>query len=388
MADQPLTIDIEILWKKVHTALTPEEEVRLDQWLQDDAHRRYFEEITQRWASAGLRNKHTLDTSLAWQKVARQTQGNYSRRRRLRYAMGIAASFLLFAVGVYFWPGAPAEAPVAVQQAAPVIPPGTHRAVLVTDDGNTYDLSAKTNLDLQTGSTHVSSQGTSLAYTATETASEPVSYHTLKIPRGGEFQLTLPDQTRVWLNSETTLRFPTRFAAGHRQVELSGEAYFEVAKNADKPFRILSGSQVTEVLGTSFNVASYENDSLVYTTLVEGKVAVSLRDQPDTRQILQPSHQSLLSKQQGTIAQRVVDTDAYVAWQQGRFYFKEQPLEEIMKTFARWYDVDVQFLNESARAYHFTGNLERYENFENILELLQATGEVKFKTAGRAITVE
>lgn len=386
MDDERPPIDYALLWKKLHTALTDEEEAQLARWLREDPrHRQYFSQL-QRTLLGTQSEEASSNTTTAWQRVARRTGSPSRSHRQLLYWVGIAACWLLLVAGVAWWfPLATKEAPGALTTSS-VLPPGTNRAILMTDDGTTYDLSAGQAVNLEAGGTQVRSRGAAIAYTATDHPPAEVTYHTLSIPRGGEFQLTLPDQTRVWLNSETTLRFPTRFA-DVRRVVLSGEAYFEVAHDAERPFRIVSGDQMTEVLGTTFNVSCYEEDTLVYTTLVEGEVVVSLRDQPGSQQRLQPNHQSRLSPTAGTITQRPVETEHYVAWRRGRFAFADQPLEEIMRTLARWYDVEVHFANDTARTYRFTGNLPRYENFEKILELLRATGEVEFSVAGRAITV-
>ena len=380
------SIDFEILWKKLHASLTEEEEEQLAQWLQKASHRRYFERLSQ--ISRSSPPPSSPDVSQAWRMVARRTADPARPvRRRTVYLSGVAAGLLLLVIGGYlgWFSSAP---PSAEPPSSTLIEPGTDRAVLVTEDGATYDLSAGHTLSLQTGHTEINSQGTSLAYTAAGKVSTETTYHTLKIPRGGEFTLTLSDQTQVWLNAETVLRFPTHFSGTYREVELTGEAYFKVSKDPTKPFRVISGNQLTEVLGTSFNVSCYEEDSLIYTTLVEGKVNVSSADHPAVQQTLRPHHQSYLSKATGALAQQAVDPQPYVAWQQGRFYFKDEPLEKLMTTLSRWYDVEVTFANAAARHYRFTGNLERYQDFEHILNLLQATEEVTFEVAGRSITVE
>jgi transmembrane sensor len=210
----------------------------------------------------------------------------------------------------------------------------------------------------------------------------------LKIPRGGEFYLTLSDNTKVWLNSETTLKYPVEFAGEERRVELTGEAFFEVEKDAERPFRVVSDEQVVEVLGTSFNISSYPEDSVILTTLVEGKVNVFLGENPETSQTLLPKHQSFLARGEDRIMQREVDVSEYVAWKDGEFYFRDQSLENIMKTLSRWYDIDVVFNEPQAKDILFTGHLERYENFERILNLIQRTNEVSYSEEGRTITID
>lgn len=256
------------------------------------------------------------------------------------------------------------------------------------DDGTAYNLSSGQNLDVEEGGTQISSQGTSLQYKESKESAAEVKYNTLVIPQGGQFSLSLADGTEVWLNAGTTLRYPTSFIGKERKVELTGEAYFEVTKNAEMPFRVLSGEQVVEVLGTSFNIASYQEDSSIYTTLVEGKVSVFLEKTPQVRKTLLPEQQSIFVKGTDKINKRVVDVEQYIGWKDGWFYFKDESLESIMQTLSRWYDVEVRFKNEEAKKLQFTGKIKRYEDLKDVLNLLEKTNEVTFKIDRRYITVE
>jgi ferric-dicitrate binding protein FerR (iron transport regulator) len=171
-------------------------------------------------------------------------------------------------------------------------------------------------------------------------------------------------------------------------VELTGEAYFEVQRDEKRPFKVVSGTQIVEVLGTSFNICSYPDDPETLTTLVEGKVNVFLEGNPEIRQTLLPNHQSLLLKDEATIEQREVDIREYIAWKEGMFYFTDQSLGDIMKTLSRWYDVDVIFTDARAADILFTGHIKRYENFEKILDLIEQTNEVTFKKERGKIAID
>jgi ferric-dicitrate binding protein FerR (iron transport regulator) len=184
------------------------------------------------------------------------------------------------------------------------------------------------------------------------------------------------------------LRFPVQFAGDIRRVELSGEAYFEVAKNAEVPFVVVSDNQQIKVLGTQFNVSSYPDDQQISTTLVEGKVDVSLAGNPETHIVLKPSEQGQFSKENNQMAKRIVDVTPFVAWKDGRFVFHDQPLQDIMKTLSKWYDVEVVFANEGDKSLRFTGNLERYAEFGSILAKIERTNEVEFEIINNVITIK
>ncbi len=267
------------------------------------------------------------------------------------------------------------------------IVPGSTKAVLILADGSEHDLSEGNNSIIDSDGTEIKNTGNKLEYISKNGQPAEMKYNTLKIPRGGEYFLVLSDSTKVWLNSETTLRFPVQFASHIRNVELTGEAYFEVSRNEEIPFTVTSGNQQIKVLGTQFNVSSYPDNQNIYTTLVEGKVEISLSDNPETKLTLKPNEQSLLSRN-NQIIKRNVDVAQYVAWKEGRFAFRDQMLEDIMKTLSKWYDVEVNFSNEEQKKLRFTGNLERYADFNSILEQIERTNEVEFEITNNLITIK
>lgn len=385
-------IDFEIIWRKLHGSLTQEEKEVLEQWLRSsDAHRHYFERAQRFYRQGSGFRKAPVNTQAAFRKMMgslERVPQPFKRSRFIPYAASIAASILLLLVAYFVFRPLESEAPPPVSQSIQTITPGTDKAILLMDDGTTYDLSSGQNLTVEEGGTQISSQGTSLQYQASNERTTEVKYNTLVIPRGGQFSLTLTDGTRVWLNSGTTLKYPTRFVSDERKVELTGEAYFEVEKNTEMPFRVLSGAQVVEVLGTSFNISSYQENPSVYTTLVEGKVRVFLEETPQVSETLLPEQQSIFIKGTDTIDQRTVDVEQYTAWKDGWFYFRDEPLEAIMQTLARWYDVEVHFANDPAKRLQFTGKIKRYEELKDVLNLLEKTNEVTFSVERRSITVE
>jgi len=161
-----------------------------------------------------------------------------------------------------------------------------------------------------------------------------------------------------------------------------------VAENRDAPFLVTSGEQAVKVLGTKFNISSFPEDAFILTTLVEGKVEVFPEKSPERKQILLPSDQSRFDKEEERLSKKKVDPYKFIAWKDGRFVFEDEPLSDIMKTLAKWYDVDVIFDSGNASDYRFTGNLERYGNFSEILKKIEKTNEVEFRIEGRQIIVK
>ncbi|RFZ91184.1 DUF4974 domain-containing protein [Mucilaginibacter conchicola] len=206
-------------------------------------------------------------------------------------------------------------------------------------------------------------------------------FHTLSTPAGGQYAITLSDGTCVYLNAASSLRYPTRFGTGPRIVELSGEAYFEVKHDEQHPFKVISGSQVTDDIGTAFNVKAYPDDNKIVTSLSEG--AVRIRG-VDHSLFLNPGQQAILSgKTLGLAEGRVADA---IAWKEGYFKFRQERLEDIMKSLSRWYDIDVEYLDYNKDEL-FNGQVSRYKDIREILDMLEHTDLVHFKVKGRRILV-
>jgi transmembrane sensor len=237
------------------------------------------------------------------------------------------------------------------------------------------------------GQTQVSKKNDGLlAYQSNSTA--PVSqvlYNTISTPRGGQFEVALPDGTKVWLNAASSLRFPTAFTGKERDVELTGEAYFEVAKNKDLPFHVTSAGQVIEVLGTHFNINAYTDEKSIKTTLFEGSVRVAKNLKSA---MLKPGEQSIVSNDDANTIRIAddVDADEVLAWKNGKFYFNDADVETVMRQVSRWYDVDIEYKGKSS-ADRFTGNFTRDLNLSKTLKLLEFTG-INFKIEGRKIIVQ
>lgn len=212
-----------------------------------------------------------------------------------------------------------------------------------------------------------------------------IGYNTVNVPYGGTYTVELCDGTKVYLNSGTTLEFPSRFDGKVRSVILKGEAYFDVARNVSKPFVVEVDEMKVKVLGTSFNVKSYVDEPGVYTTLVEGSVAILRDGQPEKK--IKPGEQAYYNKGVGTLSIAEVDVKEFTSWKDGVFYFKDIALEEILRIVSRWYDLEVFYMNQGAKSVIYSGKLPMYSSVEDVLRKFEISGDVRFELKGRTLTV-
>ena len=216
-------------------------------------------------------------------------------------------------------------------------------------------------------------------------ATKEIGYNTVNVPYGGTYTVELCDGTKVYLNSGTTLEFPSRFDGKVRSVILKGEAYFDVARNVSKPFVVEVDEMKVKVLGTSFNVKSYVDEPGVYTTLVEGSVAILRDGQPEKK--IKPGEQAYYNKGVGTLSIAEVDVNEFTSWKDGVFYFKDIALEEILRLVSRWYDLEVFYMNQGAKSVIYSGKLPMYSSVEDVLRKFEISGDVRFELKGRTLTV-
>ena len=296
------------------------------------------------------------------------------RVRRVRRIVSIAAGVVLPLLAVVLWYGTRERIEDVSEQVASVIRHGGVKAELVLADGTTRILGSEVtdSLLVQQGA-NIVVQNQGVSYRVDSSVVEE-RYNTLRVPRGGEYSITLSDGTIVYLNSESELRYPVNFVGRDRRVYLSGEAYFDVVQDEVHPFIVDMGNSSVRVLGTSFDVRAYADEDEVLTTLVQGSVKFSAGKEFVT---LEPGKQAVLGKS-GSIETREVDTYLYTAWKEGVFAFKRQRLEEIMKVVARWYDVNIFWENVSQKEVTFTGKMKRYDDFSKVVEVLEMTGNTEF----------
>ena len=274
----------------------------------------------------------------------------------------------------------------AQQTSKDVIVPGGYRAMLTLADGSQIILDSAANGTLsQQGKTQIIKlDDGQLAYHAGAGTSE-VLYNTISTPRGGQYQVILPDGSKVWLNAASSLRFPSTFSGTERMVEITGEGYFEVAKNAAMPFRVKTGEIQVEVLGTHFNVKAYADEESVNTTLLEGSVKVVSKAKAGA--LLKPGQQATLKDNE--TAFRLSDVDVYheVAWKDGLFDFDNDNIQDIMRQLSRWYDVEVSYAGQKLQN-HYTGSIRREVNISKVFEMLELAGGVQFSLDGKKVIIK
>lgn len=266
------------------------------------------------------------------------------------------------------------------------ITPGGNKAVLTLSDGSVVILdNAQNGVLSQQGSAKVLKLNDGqIAYNATGEAKE-ILYNTISTPRGGQYQMTLSDGSKLWMNAASSIRFPVLFSASERRIELTGEAYFEIAKDAARPFRInVADKQEVEVLGTHFNINAYNDEAAINTTLLEGKVKVS--DASAKYVILAPGQQAQMTADGNMVIKQGADLEEITAWKGGFFHFESADLKTILRQFARWYDVEVVYQGE-IKSRRFFAIINRNSTLSEVLNALQAN-DVKFKIEGKKLIVQ
>jgi ferric-dicitrate binding protein FerR (iron transport regulator) len=311
-----------------------------------------------------------------------------------------AGTMLIMAAAGYFAmnnkPAATQTAEIPKPVVQPIVVPGGNKAVLTLADGSSIVLDSAANgaLTQQGATTIMKKQDGELVYKAdSKTGENAVALNTISTPRGGQYQVVLPDGTRVWLNAVTSLRFPASFTGGKRVVELTGEAYFEVAPVASEgkkiPFIVnvlpsfggAGGGQV-EVLGTHFNVKAYNDEAAIKTTLLEGSVKMS---SAKGQYLMKPGQQTRIGKDGKMSLNEDADVDEAVAWKNGRFQFNEADVETVMRDIARWYDVTIEYAGK-VPAEKFEGEIPRSSSITEVFKILELSN-VHCKIEGKKITV-
>lgn len=263
--------------------------------------------------------------------------------------------------------------------------PGSSRAMLTLGDGSTIllDSAGIGQLAEQAGTRVMKVNDGRLAYNTEGSRKAETVYNTITTPRAGQYELILPDSSRVFLNSESSIRFPVFFSGSFRIVEITGEAYFEVAENREMPFRVSSGHTTVEVLGTSFNFRAYADEGSVNTTLIEGSVKVA---SPVNQTTIVPGQMAIADTEGNISVEDDADISEITAWKKGLFVFNSEPIGEIMNQIARWYDVDVKFSGEPGNE-TFSGIVSRKSNVSEILKIMEQAG-ISFSLTEEVITVE
>ena len=343
----------------------------------------------QQWDVTTMGNSEEIKQSI--QENLNYSIQEHSKNRifKIRVWQSAAAAILiLLTAGIYYYQNSPE--PVIVKTETPRfrndVAPGNNKAILTLDDGSKIDLDdAKTGILASESNIDIKKTGDGqLEYTAGAQNVKTVKYNILSTPMGGEYQLVLPDGSKVWLNSGSTLRFPTAFIGSERIVELKGEAYFDIAKNPKMPFLVRTNNAMDiKVLGTQFNVMAYDDEKNINTTLVEGSVEV-LKGSEKTN--LKPGQEAILNRGSGNIKVAQADLEQAIAWKNGYFIFYNENIESIMRKVSRWYNVDIVYQGNLNNK-DFVGTISRNKNVSELLKMLELTGAIHFSIDGRRITV-
>lgn len=373
---------LQLLKRYLLDELEAEQRQRLMRWVEEDRQNALFfdrfcqdRSFRERWE---IRRK--IDTLAAWQVFERRITRPHRRSYRWT-AIAVAAAVSIFAVTtIVFFRKKISDDPIALVHTG--IAPGSSKAVLIMADGKQVKLETTDSLRLDLGIAELLNKDEQLIYEGKET--ETLQYNELKIPRGGEYRVTLSDGTRVRLNSCSSLKYPVVFGKNKREVELKGEAFFEVAKSA-VPFYVRMDGMKVKVYGTVFNVQGHRPDC-IQTALVEGKIGISLEGS-DQEYIVLPSQLAEWDRSSATISVRETDLTPYVAWTRGLFVFHNRSLEEIMTTLSLWYDIEVFYQSASLQELHFTGCVKRYDHIGRILNALSQSVGVKFNQKGKTLTI-
>lgn len=290
-----------------------------------------------------------------------------AKTKRIWYAVaGIAAAFALL-MGSLLYFNREQSLPGIQKDLIAQVEAGSNKAILTLSDGSKVDLSGTKQGQIkdQSGiSANYTADGR-IAYNPSQTAA--LSYNTIETPKGGEYRIELPDGTKVWLNAASSLKYPVTFTnSKERRVELTGEAYFEVAHNPKLPFRVITANQTVEVLGTHFNINSYADEGKTTTTLAEGSVRVASGEKQNT---LKPGQQAILQAK-GNIAVSAADMESALAWKNGNIIFKSADLQSIMRQVARWYNIKVLYEGKPSNR-QFTGGMPRSTRLSVLLDVLK-----------------
>lgn len=343
-------------------------------------------ELYRSFETVGKQDDSEYDVEQAWMRVRNQTvekKKKFNLKGWLPYAALVA---ILFSVGLYFM-NRSAEQDWTVEVD---VLKNINQPTLLLDNGERIPLK-QDSFSIQQGNMVIRNNLVGqLSYESDReqpSDEEKLSWNHLVIPKGNAYELELADGTHVWLNAESELSYPTRFAGEMREVRLKGEAFFDVAKNPDCPFVVRTDEVAVQVLGTSFNVSAYQSEQMARVTLVGGSVAVKANGGEEFRIV--PSEQFCYNKESCKSGIRVVDTDLYTSWVKGEYIFKDAALEEIFNKLLHWYDFTVRYQNEQLKDKRFSLVIDRKISLEQLLELISFTSDVKLeRSQGNIIYVK
>jgi len=340
--------------------------------------------VNEGYIEAGIKNQQAFNIEAALLRIKKEERLEKGRPayKFFKYITIAASLFLVCLLGFYFYQKKVDTSGLLTVRKA--IHTGGNNAILTLASGETIVLNSAKNgrVAIQGNAVVNKTKEGQLVYVPGGVP-DAIAYNTITTPRGGEYELTLSDGSRVWLNAASSIRYPTVFTGDKRAVEITGEVYLEVAKMKNRPFIVSSKDQQVEVLGTHFNINAYSDEPLTKTTLLEGRVKVSV---PQVRHsvLLSPNQQALSSGQELKVA--TANVEEVVAWKNGYFRFNNDDIHSVMRKLSRWYDFEFVF-DGSLPNEGYNGTISRYKNINQVLAMLEYSNAIHFKIEGRRVTV-
>lgn len=375
-----------LIVKERLTGLSKAETEKLNLWINEHQdHYNLYKKLRKQNPADVIQNYKNIDIERGLQTYHRR-HSLKSRRLSVRWMTVAAASLILISTGILLFFKSPSTPPLTEH-----LQPGSSKALLILADGTVKELQQTPKTDtIHIEGVSVLNSGNEIQYTSVQYNSDTLSsntavYNTLKIPTGGEYMLILADGTQIWLNSQTTLRYPVKFTGNERTVYLEGEAYFKVNHDKQRPFYVHTKDQVNiQVLGTSFNVRAYGDEQETETVLEHGSVKM-WRDK--NHLTLVPGVKATYNKNNDKFTAQHINTELYTAWHKGQYVFEEETIENILNKLSRWYGIQVFFADPAVRNMIFSGSIRKYDTIQQLLNAIEATGGIRFRVNGSAITV-
>lgn len=375
-------VSASLIYRKIEGELSVEDEKCFKVWLEEkEEHQEFYERMRRMYQEEKILEVEVGKVQDAWNVFEKRMKGELqaTKKRYWMWVMRAVASVVVIwgcCMLVYYRASVEQEMNVTTQ----TIVPGQYNAILEMADGATYQLGGKQYFLREKTGSPIRVDSTLLSYLPKENkpgGHQDIVYNKLSIPRGGEYRVELEDGTMVWINSASCLRYPVVFSDDIREVYLEGEAYFEVQRDVNRPFVVYSGAQKVTVLGTSFGISCYADETNDYTTLVDGKIKVDFEQEKQSF-VLEPGMQIEYNKESRIAMEKKVDVAEFVAWKDGKYVFLQKRLEDILFTLSRWYDFEVFYRNEEVKEVLFSGELKRFDDFSYLLRLIERTSDVKF----------
>ena len=376
-----------LIAKNLSCGLEAREEQELGEWLAESEENRelYGKIMEPAYLGGQEKRRNSIDVRKHWERMGKELGKHpvrYSFQKYWRYA---AVVLLLLGIGITEWwlDRRPAEILAQTEQ----IRPGKAKALLVLADGKTVELQGDRVEEqrLDCPGTVITDNAGGLRYNTDGTGTLAAVHHSLIIPKGGEYIMTLEDGTVVYLNSESKIEYPVQFTGKKREVCLEGEAYFKVAPREKLPFIVKTRHMDIKVSGTEFNVKAYADEKWVQATLVQGDVTVFTGEERMKQEHLQPAQQAKLDLEGGRLEVKQVDVTPFIAWKEGQFVFQGDHLEDIMTVLKRWYDFHVIYRDEWIKNIEFAGKINRSGSIDPILDVIRSTHKLNVDVKGKTI---